>query len=112
MKPPRRPRVYFVSPTGALPDVERHAPHPAVDVVDDGASWRLVFEIPGAVPEGLTIDIKDRVVTVRGLRRPTTGESGCFLRVERSAGAFERALELPDDPDPERASASYADGLL
>jgi HSP20 family molecular chaperone IbpA len=32
--------------------------------------------------------------------------------VERAAGAFERVLELPQDPDPERTRATYADGLL
>jgi HSP20 family protein len=115
MKPPRRPAVpvsFVVDSRADLPDVGRHAPHPPVDVVDDGERWRLVFEVAGAAPEGLGIDIKGRVVTVRGFRRPTAGESGCFLRVERSVGLFERALELPEEPDPERATASFSDGLL
>lgn len=85
---------------------------PLVDVVDDGQAWRLVFELPGAVPDKLSLEIHGRVVTLRGERRPTDGEKGRFLRVERVAGPFERSLELPDDPDAEGTSASYSDGLL
>jgi HSP20 family molecular chaperone IbpA len=32
--------------------------------------------------------------------------------VERAAGHFERLVELPEEPDPDGAAASYADGLL
>ena len=116
MTPPRRsrPPVTFVlglresHSRAELPSM--HVP--AVDVVDDGAGWRLIFEIPGAVAEKLTVEVNGRIVTLRGERRSTDGEGGTFLRVERASGPFERSLELPDDPDPERAHASYADGLL
>ena len=55
---------------------------------------------------------REQVVVVRGERRPTERAHGTFLCVERSAGPFERAIELPDEPDPEGGSATYADGLL
>jgi HSP20 family protein len=112
---PRRPRVpvtFLFARDEALPGVESRSPRPAVDVVDDGAAWRLVFEVPGATPDKLTVDVRGRTVTLRGERAPTPQEGGRFVRVERAAGAFERTLELPDDPDPERARASYTDGLL
>jgi HSP20 family protein len=85
---------------------------PPVDVVEDADGWRLVFEIPGADPDQIAVDVQGRVLTLRGVRRATDRADGLFLRVERAAGAFERALELPDDPDPERTRATYADGLL
>ena len=97
---------------GGLEPPERPATAPPVDVVDHGPLWRLTFEIPGADPEGISVDIRGRVLTLRGVRRATERESGVFLRVERAAGAFERVLELPEDPDPEGSRASYADGLL
>jgi HSP20 family protein len=112
----RRPRL----PAGFLPDLEIPAASPdvsplhvpPVDVVDDGGSWRIVFEIPGASAESLAIEVNGRVVTVRGERMRTDGGSGTFLRVERAAGAFARALELPEDPEPEGARANLADGIL
>jgi HSP20 family protein len=85
---------------------------PPVDVVDDGTAWRLVFEIPGASSDRLAIEVDGRVVTVRGERSRTDAGSGSFLRVERGAGPFARSLELPEDPEPEGARATLADGLL
>lgn len=104
--------VGFVVRTGGLEPPERPALVPPVDVVDLGRLWRLTFEIPGADPEEISVDVRGRVLTLRGVRRPTDREDGVFLRVERAAGAFERVLELPEDPDPEGSRAAYADGLL
>ncbi len=110
---PRRPRIpaTFVLTRGDPPD-DRPAPVPAVDVLEDERGWRLVFELPGSQPEHLAIEVHGRTVTVRGERQPTPQEGGRFLRVERAAGFFERSLELPEEPDPERSSASYSNGLL
>lgn len=88
-------------------------PHlPPVDVVEHAHGWRLVFELPGTDPSSVRVDVTGRVVAVRGERRPTERSHGTFLCVERAAGPFERLVELPDDPDPDGAAASYADGLL
>jgi len=104
--------VGFFVRTGGLEPPERPALVPPVDVVDHGLLWRLTFEIPGANPEEISVDVRGRILTLRGTRRPTDREDGVFLRVERAAGAFERVLELPEDPDPEGSRATYADGLL
>jgi len=105
------PVGFVFSPAGLEPP-ERPALVPPVDVVDHGSLWRLTFEIPGADPEEIAVDIRGRVLTLRGRRRATDREDGVFLRVERAAGAFERVLELPEEPDPEGSRATYADGLL
>jgi HSP20 family protein len=85
---------------------------PPVDVVAEAGGWRLVFEVPGAIPSTLSVEIRHRTLVLRGEQRPTDGEQGRFLRIERAAGPFERILELPEDPDPDAAKATYADGLL
>ncbi len=115
MKLPPVPRIPVIVArrNHSLPVVEHHPlAGPAVDVVDDGRAWRLVFEVPGSVPDRLSLEVLGRVVTLRGERRPTDCESGQFLRIERVSGPFERSLELPEEPDPEATTASYADGLL
>jgi len=91
---------------------EPHPLAPPVDVVENAAGWRLVFEIPGAVPEKTSIEVKERVVIVRGERRATEGEGAVYLRLERATGPFERVLELPGDADADRSRAFYQDGLL
>lgn len=105
-RPPGR-WVYGASDSATPP------PHlPPVDVVQDAHGWRLVFEIPGTDPDTVRVDVAGRIVVVRGERRQTERQHGTFLCVERAAGAFERLVELPDEPDPDGGSASYADGLL
>lgn len=113
MSAPRRSRppvTFVIGLNDAASGSE--GPNLPVDVVDDGSQWRLVFEVAGAVADRLTVEVKGRVVTLRGERRPTEREGGTFLRVERASGPFERSLELPEEPDPEGARASYAEGLL
>jgi len=116
MSKPTRPRTP-VSYIYGFEDPMRHEPipphhAPPVDIVEEGAGWRLVFEVPGAITEKMSIDVRGKRIVVRGERRATEGECGRFLRVERAAGPFERTVELPDDADPEHAVAAYADGLL
>jgi HSP20 family protein len=109
---PRLPVAIIVDGQVALGGHEAHALEPPVDVVEDERGWRLVFEIPGAVAEKTTIEVKNRVVVVRGVRRAIERGGGVFLRIERVAGPFERALELPEDADADHARAVYQDGLL
>lgn len=111
MKKHETPVDFFFGAEASLPP-RRAVLVPPVDVVEDAHGWRLVFEVPGADPDQIAVDVQGRILTLRGVRRATDRMDGQFLRVERPAGAFERALELPDDPDPEKARASYADGLL
>ncbi|MBL8112205.1 MAG: Hsp20/alpha crystallin family protein [Acidobacteria bacterium] len=110
-KPVRAPFVFLTRSSGPGED-EPPSVLPPLDVVDDGKVFRLVYEIPGADASRLSVEVSGRVVTVRGERRITEAKGGRFLRVERIAGPFERSLELPEDPEPEGAEASYSDGLL
>jgi HSP20 family protein len=109
MKKHERPVAFIIGEETSLRADRRMPP---VDVVEDARGWRLVFEIPGAEPDQITVNIQGRVLTLRGVRRATERADGLFLRVERAAGAFERALELPEEPDPEHTRATYTDGLL
>jgi len=110
---PRLPITFVVGlrPPGRMAESEPLA-MPPVDVVEHESGWTAVLEAPGADPARLEVEVKGRMLTIRGDRLPTDCVSGRFLRVERAAGPFERTIELPDEPDPERAEASYADGLL
>jgi HSP20 family protein len=111
-KPPRRPIAFVVGMQE--PDLAPTAPvaGPPVDVVEHGRGWTIVVEVPGADPARLEVEVKERTVTVRGERLATVCDVGRFLCVERAVGPFERTIALPAEPDPERAEATYEDGLL
>jgi HSP20 family protein len=110
---PQLPITFVVGLRGAGPrSDEAPLALPPVDVVEHAGGWCVVLEAPGADPSRLEVEVKGRTLTLRGERMPTDCELGRFLRVERGVGPFERTIELPDEPDPERAEATYADGLL
>ena len=108
---PRLPVTFVVGLEPARP-LGEHAPFslPPVDVVEHDGGWKLVFDVPGADPAKLRVEVKGKRVTVRGERPATCG--GRFLVVERAVGPFERTLELPEEPDPDGGQATFADGLL
>jgi HSP20 family protein len=110
---PSYPAAFLVDGKVSIPTP--HEPDftpPPVDVVEDADGWRLVFEVPGASPDTVTVEVKERFVILRGVRPATERGSGRFLRLERATGPYERALELPEDADAERTSAYFQDGLL
>ena len=83
---------------------------PALNVgTTPDAVYVYVFA-PGLDSETLDVSIQRNVLTVSG-RREANETSGYHLR-ERVAGAFRRAVSLPDDVDPEQVEASYRDGVL
>jgi HSP20 family protein len=109
-----RPPITFVLGLKPSHPLSENTPLPLapVDVVEHDAGWSLVYDLAGADPARLQVEVKGRVVTIRGERSATEVGRGRFLRVERAVGPFERAIELPEEPDPEGGEASFADGLL
>lgn len=68
--------------------------------------------VPGVDPKRLEITLHQNLLTIKGERR-TSGESGTqYYRRERFDGDFHRAVNLPEDADPEKVVANYQDGVL
>ncbi len=67
---------------------------------------------PGVDPKRLDITLHQNLLTVKGERRPIREEGAQYYRRERFEGEFYRAVNLPEDADPERVEANYQDGVL
>jgi HSP20 family protein len=67
---------------------------------------------PGVEPNQLEITLHQNLLTVKGERRPIREEGAEYYRRERFDGAFHRAVNLPDDADPDQVEANYQDGVL
>ena len=64
-------------------------------------------------PENIVIDIKDRVLTLKGERSlDNEVKEDNFYRRERAFGKFERAFTLPTDVDSGKIEADFKDGVL
>lgn len=86
---------------------------PALDLVDDGKSYRLSAELPGLADKDIEISVAEGVLSISGEKKEQEErkEKGLLLS-ERRYGAFERQLVLPNDVDPEGIKALFKDGVL
>ena len=94
-------------------EVEMTSWHPMVDIYDKEEKIVIKAELPGLDKKDISIDFKDRVLTLKGERaydNETKDEK--YYRRERAYGKFQRSFTLPDGLDPEKIKADYKDGLL
>lgn len=82
-----------------------------VDLIDVGEAYRLIVDLPGVAQDDLEIALRERQLTVAGLRE-MNGSDQTFVLRERVGGHFQRTIELPGDVDHEASSASLREGLL
>ena len=94
----------------------RLSTHPAMDLYDTGTDLVVKALIPGARPEDISVSIEKSAVTLKGrVGYPLTDEedqSVVWYRREIAAGHFADALTLPVEVEAERATATFADGIL
>lgn len=87
--------------------------NPVVDVIDNDDSLVIKAEIPGVDKKDIAVDVKDRVLTLRGERSlDNEVKEEKFYRRERAYGKFERSFTLPAAVDPDKIQADYKDGVL
>ena len=87
--------------------------NPLVDIYDEKDHMVITAELPGVDKKDIVIDVKDRILTLKGERSDDNEvKEGDFYRRERSYGKFERAFTLPMDVDPDKISATYKEGVL
>lgn len=96
--------------------VASFAPPADLAVTDDEVT--VVMDVPGVKTDDLTIERQDDVLTVRGERplpahlESEQSERRVWQRLERGFGKFERVLRVPQGLDPDKITASMADGVL
>lgn len=87
--------------------------NPVVDVYDNDDNIVLKAEIPGIDKKDIEIDVKGRVLTLKGERSSDNEvKEDNYYRRERCFGKFERAFTLPVNVEPDKIKANYKDGVL
>src|SRR4029079_2514507 len=87
---------------------------PAVMPMDawrQGDVFHIEFDLPGASPESIDLDVERNVLTVRAERVSRNGDWE-MLASERPRGVFSRQLVLGDNLDLDRVEAHYDAGVL
>jgi HSP20 family protein len=87
---------------------------PAVDVAYTSDPPRAIItaELAGVDADELDLEIEGRKLILSGVRHAEDVEGDVYQQVEIERGRFRRVIELAAEVRPERAKASYEDGLL
>jgi HSP20 family protein len=88
---------------------------PPINIGRTPTSVEIYAFAPGLDASKIEVSLDRGVLRISGERPSGIPTDNAKLQVytrERGAGAFTRAISLPDDVDPDRVSASYRDGVL
>jgi len=87
--------------------------NPIVDIYDEEESIVIKAELPGVDKEDIVVDVKGRVLTLKGERSGGNEiRKDNYYRRERCYGKFERVFTLPVDVNSDNIKADYRDGVL
>jgi HSP20 family protein len=86
---------------------------PQIDVSADNNSYDIKLDVPGMTESDLSIEVRDDVLMIRGEKQERSEDKDKhYYRVERSYGAFQRTLALPDDANTDEIGARLEKGVL
>ncbi len=86
---------------------------PSLDVAETKNEIIVKAEVPGMDAKDIDLSLSDGILTIRGEKKQEKEEKEAdYHLVERSYGAFTRAIQLPGEIQSDKISASYKDGIL
>ena len=100
----------FLEPTWPLAPA---AWEPKVDVTETDEAITVKAEVPGVDQKDIAVTLDDGVLTIKGEKEEKKEEKHArYHRLERSYGAFSRALRLPATVDASKTTAAFKDGVV
>ena len=92
----------------------RHGFRPQCDCyrTDDPPVLHVVVELPGVDPDSVRVVATERTLVVAGTRGRPQPTGAHYHQVEIEYGRFERRIELAEDVDAARATATLEAGML
>jgi len=86
---------------------------PSMDVAETEKEIEITAELPGLEEKDVQINVADNLLTIRGEKKAEKEQKDKNYRlIERSYGAFERTLELPEGVKADDIKATIAKGVL
>jgi HSP20 family molecular chaperone IbpA len=92
----------------------RHGFHPQCDCyrTEDPPALHVVVELPGVDPASVQLVASEHAIVIEGKRERPQPEGARYRQVEIDYGRFERRIELGEEIDTARATATYDAGML
>lgn len=87
---------------------------PRVDVVDEKTHLRVTAELPGIDPADVELSVVENALVLKGEKKQqdTREDASGYHYSERSFGAFQRVIPLPEEVDTGPAEATFEKGVL
>jgi HSP20 family protein len=86
---------------------------PNVDIVEGKKTYTVKADLPGVELDDLTIEVDGHTLAIRGEKhQEREADDQGYHCIERSYGAVQRVLSLPDDADVEAIDAKFKNGVL
>jgi HSP20 family protein len=96
-----------------FPSAREHSWTPALDIYDTKKEVIVTVDVPGVDPKDVAVSIMEGSLTIKGERKKEADlKDEELYRAEREFGAFQRMVQLPAEVSPDKAKASYANGVL
>ncbi|MBL0699559.1 MAG: Hsp20/alpha crystallin family protein [Desulfosarcina sp.] len=103
----------FFKGGAANDELTGHSWNPVVDIIDNDESIVIKADLPGVDKKNISIDYKDRVLTLKGERVDDNEiKEENYYKRERVRGSFMRSFTLPASVTADKISADYEEGVL
>jgi HSP20 family protein len=84
-----------------------------LDVTTDADSVTIEAALPGVKPEDVDITVENGTVTISGKTADErTADEGSYVLQEIRRGSFSRTVALPNGLEPDKAQATFENGIL
>ena len=85
---------------------------PSVDIFETDNEITLLADMPGVVPDNLSIDLRDNTLTLEGDIAPVGDQNEGMVYSEYSTGRYYRQFTLSEVIDQAKIEAQLHDGVL
>lgn len=86
---------------------------PELDIRDTGKHLTVEVDLPGVDEKDVAVTLSNGTLTIKGEKKHEHEEkNGSYYLAERSYGAFERSVRLPDTIDEAKLEAKFDKGVL
>jgi len=106
------PSIFTESPTwstwNATPMMR-----PNVDIAENEKEYTIAVELPGVSEKDVNVEVVGDTLRISGEKKQESEEkNGNYHRIQRSFGAFQRILDLPQDANTEGVEAKFRNGVM
>ena len=86
---------------------------PQIDISADANRYLINLDVPGLNEADLSLEVASDVLTIKGQKEEKSEDKDKhYYRMERSYGAFQRTLALPEDANGDEIKAKLDKGVL